>query len=230
MNNRYREEELAEKENLDEEELTEGETLDDIHDSNVEEESVDDSDVNKSSKHDKKNKKIQKLNEKIQTLEEELKKSNAQYLRLLADSENYKKRIDDERIRERKYACQRLLEKLVTNIDIFDKACNMKTDDQNLNNFLIGFQMINNNIINILEEEGVKKINCKGMFDPRFHHAVETDYDETKEEDEILAVIKDGYMYKDRILVAAMVKVNKKPVDKSNETEKINNSDDNSDK
>ena len=43
-------------------------------------------------------------------------------------------------------------------------------------------------------------------------------YDESKEEGAILAVLKDGYMYKDRVLVAALVKVNKKPEVK-NETE-----------
>ena len=97
----------------------------------------------------------------------------------------------------------------------------MKTDNEVLRNFLIGFQMIDNQIHGVLEEEGVKKIKVDGKFDPRYHNALEVDYDETKEEGEILAVLKDGYMYKDRVLVPTAVKVNKKPVEEK--IEKIEN-------
>ena len=110
-----------------------------------------------------------------EALKEEAKKYKDQYLRVLADSENFKKRIDEERIRERKYGSQRILEKIIPSIDIFDKALNMKTDDEKVKNFLIGFEMINNNLKQALEEEGVKKIKAVGeKFDPRYHHAVST--------------------------------------------------------
>ena len=203
MNNRYREEEKndLENQNLD----------NNLEDSNLENEETVDEVKEKTSK------KVKKLEEEIDKLKEENKKLKDQYVRTLADTENFKKRIDEERIRDRKYGSQRLLEKLIVSLDIFDKAVNMKTDDPNLNNFLIGFQMINNNINQVLEEEGVKKIKATDKFDPRYHDAIETDYDETKEEGTILMVIKDGYMYKDRVLSPSLVKVNKKPLDNSND-------------
>ena len=149
--------------------------------------------------------------DELTLLKEENQKLRELYLRTLADAENHKKRIDEERIRERKYASQKLLEKLVNTIDIFDKAVNMKTDDEKLNNFLIGFKMINSNIQTVLEEEGVKRIKTVGeKFDPRYHDAVEVSYDETKEEEIILAETMSGYTYKDRVLRAAGVIVNKK--------------------
>jgi len=157
----------------------------------------------------------------LDALKEENKRLREQYLRTLADTENYKKRVDEERTRERKYASQRLLEKLLYSVDIFDKAVNMKTDDEKLNNFLIGFQMINNNIKTVLEEEGVKKIKTIGeKFDPRYHNAIETNYDETVEEDVILSEMLSGYTYKDRVLRAANVIVNKKKEDTNNEENK----------
>jgi len=157
----------------------------------------------------------------LDALKEENKRLREQYLRTLADTENYKKRVDEERARERKYASQRLLEKLLYSVDIFDKAVNMKTDDEKLNNFLIGFQMINNNIKTVLEEEGVKKIKTIGeKFDPRYHNAIETNYDETVEEDVILSEMLSGYTYKDRVLRAANVIVNKKKEDTNNEENK----------
>lgn len=217
MNNRYREEEKNDLENNLEENNEENlnktqENTDNTDDKETENQENTDKPVK-----EKTSKKVKKLEEEIDKLKEENKKLKDQYVRTLADTENFKKRIDEERIRDRKYGSQRLLEKLIISLDIFDKAVNMKTDDPNLNNFLIGFQMINNNINQVLEEEGVKKIKATDKFDPRYHDAIETDYDETKEEGTILMVIKDGYMYKDRVLSPSLVKVNKKPLDNSND-------------
>lgn len=191
MNNRYREEEQLEKETLSEESLaaeTEEQHPEDVVDAEVIEN-----------------------NEKLEELEAEVKKLKDQYLRTLADTENFRRRIDEERIRERKYGSQRLLEKIVEVIDIFDKAVNVNPDDQKLKNFLIGFDMINNMMKKILEEEGVKKIVALNQkFNPNFHHAVEITNMEDVEEDIIIEEFLSGYMYKDRVLRPTSVKVNKK--------------------
>jgi len=194
MHNRYREEEKE----LEEEKKKNGE---------VEAEDVETKDAETSE-------------EDIEALKEEIKKYKEQYLRVLADSENFKKRIDEERIRERKYGSQRVLEKIIPSIDIFDKAVNMKTDDEKLKNFLIGFEMINNNLKQVLEEEGVKKIKAVGeKFDPKYHHAVETEWNSDVEEDVILSEMQTGYMYKDRVLRPSLVKVNKKVEEKKEKKE-----------
>ena len=57
-----------------------------------------------------------------EALKAEVKRLQDLYLRTLADAENFKKRINEERIRERKYAAQPIWEKLITVIDIFDQA------------------------------------------------------------------------------------------------------------
>lgn len=183
VNNRYREEEKEEMQN--EEKLEEN--------------------VNNESKEEK-----NELSE-LEKLNEQLHKANNNYLRVLADFENYKKRSQEEMIKDRKYANQSLLEKLIVSFDIFDKAVSINTDDEKLKNFLMGFSMINNNLKQILEEEGVKKIVTKdSKFNPSFHHAMETDWDETKEEGIILAELQCGYTYKDRVLRPSLVKVNQK--------------------
>ena len=152
----------------------------------------------------------------VDELKLKLEEKNNDYLRALAELENYKKRINDERNRERKYANQSLLEELIAGFDIFDKALNMKTDNEELKNFLLGFQMINKNFKDVLEKNGVKKIKALGeKFDPRFHHAVETTYDENEEEGKIIQEMQTGYMYKDRVLRVSLVKVNQKPKEES---------------
>lgn len=217
MNNRYREEEKNDLENNLEENNEDNLNKTQENNDNTDDKETENQENTDKPVKEKTSKKVKKLEEEIDKLKEENKKLKDQYVRTLADTENFKKRIDEERIRDRKYGSQRLLEKLIVSLDIFDKAVNMKTDDPNLNNFLIGFQMINNNINQVLEEEGVKKIKAIDKFDPRYHDAIETDYDETKEEGTILMVIKDGYMYKDRVLSPSLVKVNKKPLDNCND-------------
>lgn len=223
MDNRYRA--LEEEENEVKEETDEkiDEVIEEIKDdvSSIEKEGIKDPNYNR--KKEKINKKDKHVQEELEKLQLQVKELNNKYLKTLAESENFRKRIEEEKIRDRKYASQRLLEKLINPIDIFDKACNMKTDNEILKNFLIGFQMIDNQIHGVLEEEGVKKIKVDGKFDPRYHNALEVDYDPTKEEGEILVVLKDGYMYKDRVLVPTAVKVNKKPEEKTNEEENKEN-------
>ena len=142
---------------------------------------------------------------------DELTKMTNSYLRVLADFENFKKRTNEEKIRERKYVYQSLFEKMINITDIFDKAVNMKTDDEKLKNFLMGFQMINDNLKQLLEAEGVKKIiTLDQKFDPNFHHAMEVEWDEAKDENIILSEMQTGYLYKDRLLRPSLVKVNQK--------------------
>ena len=132
----------------------------------------------------------------------------------------YGPHFNEEKLRDRKYACFGFAEKLIDSIDLFDKVVSYKPDNEMLRNYLIGFEMINNQLKQVLEAEGVTKINTKDqIFDPRYHNAVETDWDETKEENVILVEMKTGYMFKDRVLRASMVKVNKKPIEKENSKE-----------
>ena len=186
VNNRYREEELEEQEKSG--------TVDEKLEESPQEEPL----------------------SEVDELKKKLEEKNNDYLRALAELENYKKRINEERSRERKYAYQSLLEELIAGFDIFDKALNMKTENEELKNFLLGFQMINKNFKDVLEKNGVKKINALGeKFDPRFHHAVETTYDENVEEGLIIQEMQTGYMYKDRVLRVSLVKVNQKPNEES---------------
>lgn len=133
-----------------------------------------------------------------------------QLLRKQAEFENYKKRVNEERIRDRKYALNDFLMESIETIDIFDKAVSVKTDDDKLNKFLSGFIMINNRLKNILENYGVVQIDCLNKaFDPNFESALETVEVDGIEPGIVVEIVMTGYMYKDRVLRPAMVKVSK---------------------
>ena len=195
MNNRYREEERLEEEQ---------------NQKNKKKEKTIEVKTKKEEKKAKKKEEEQAEDLEILELRTEVAKLSDLYLRTLAEAENFKKRINDERMRERKYASQSLLERLVNVTDIFDKAVNSNVDDEKVKNFLIGFQMINKNLQDLLEEEGVTKIKAKGeVFDPKVHHAVETVTDLEQDDNIIVQERQTGYYYKDRILRPSLVVVNK---------------------
>lgn len=203
--NRYREEE---KETNVEEEKVEEPTLEE--EKKTEELVSDEEKIDKQkNKKIKKQKKIEDFEEYHQ-LVEEVAKLKDDLLRNRADLENFKKRNNEERIRERKYALQDFLLDLIDVIDIYDKAVNIKTDDEKLNKFLSGFVMINNMLKQKLASYEVKQIDALNKeFDPSFHSAIETIEKEGVEPNIVVEVVMTGYTYKDRVLRPSMVRVSK---------------------
>ena len=104
------------------------------------------------------NKKIEKLQEENDALKQEIADLKDMMLRARAELENFKRRTNEEKIRERKYASQGLVGDLVNSVEYLAKACNMETEDTTLKNFLYGFNMISNQIFDILRQDGLKEI------------------------------------------------------------------------
>ena len=208
-NNRYRFEEEDKKEDVKEEKVDKKSSSNEHHECNCHE-----NDNNK--KYDKYEKKLQNkinsLEKEIEELKAELEGAKKDVLMAKAEEINFKKRVDADKAQMIEYANQKILEKMITQLDMFDKVVSMPTGDPVLKNYLLGFQMINNNLKQVLEEEGVKKIEVKlgDKMDPKYHHALQTVYDENYEEDVVLQELQTGYLYKGRILRPTLVKVNKK--------------------
>ena len=153
-------------------------------------------------------------NEDINTtdlLSNRIKELNEAVLRSQAELLNYKKRKDEETARILKYAEKDILEGFLPILDNFERAISM--DDNNFGDetskFLEGFRMVYNQTRALLEKFEVKEIDCLGKeFDPSYAQAVVVEKDEEKESGVVLEVLQKGYMYKDRVLRIAMVKVN----------------------
>ncbi len=152
----------------------------------------------------KNNQEIEELKQKISTLEEAL-------LRNQADLQNYKRRRDEESEKVLKYKNEDFIKELLPIVDNFERAIKMDDNDltDEVSKFLEGFKLIYTNTLNVLNKFDVKVINADGVeFDPNYHHAVLTEHDDNKPEGVVLEVLQKGYMYKDRVIRAAMVKVN----------------------
>ena len=150
------------------------------------------------------NKEIEALNQEIFNLKEAL-------LRNQAELQNYKRRKDEETERYLKYKNEELVKELLPIVDNFERAIKMDDNDlsDEVSKFLSGFKLIYTNTVNILNKYEVTEIKAEGIeFDPTYHHAVLTEHDDNKPEGVVLEVLQKGYMYKDRVIRPAMVKVN----------------------
>ncbi len=160
---------------------------------------------NKKSKHEIK---IEKLEAEIASLKEQNKKEAEEFLKARADLDNIRKRLIEENAQNRKYASQQLVSDLVTPVDMLVKVSSMEAKTEEMNNFLIGFKMIANQINDVLEKDGLKEIKCLNQpFDPNYHQAMSKEKIEGVEPGIVVEVLQAGYMYKDRLLKPAMVKV-----------------------
>ncbi len=162
---------------------------------------------------------------RIHELEEENKKLQEEVLRAKADLINYRKRKDDEVSQYLKYANSDLIYELLPVLDNFERA--IKMDDNNLSDevskFLAGMKMIYVAFREMLEKEGLKEIDALGKkFDANYHDCLFTDNDKEYEDEIVLDVLQKGYMYKDKVLRCASVKVNKLDENKENEDKKGN--------
>ena len=139
---------------------------------------------------------------------EEVARLNDQLLRNQAELENFKKRMNDERIKDNKYRSQYLAKAILPALDTFERAISVEVDNEEVKNFLVGFEMIHKQFVESLASEGVKVIETTGQpFDPNFHQAVAQEEAEGVEAGIVLAEMQKGYTLKDRVIRPAMVKV-----------------------
>ncbi|HGN7070703.1 TPA: nucleotide exchange factor GrpE [Staphylococcus aureus] len=149
--------------------------------------------------------KDQKINE-LQQLADE---NEEKYLRLYAEFENYKRRIQKENEINKTYQAQRVLTDILPAIDNIERALQIEGDDETFKSLQKGVQMVHESLINALKDNGLEVIKTEGeAFDPNIHQAVVQDDNLDFKSGEITQELQKGYKLKDRVLRPSMVKVN----------------------
>lgn len=145
---------------------------------------------------------------RIAALESEISALKDQYLRKLADYENFRKRMFREKEDSVKYANTQILGDLVTIVDDFDRAVQSSELSKDFNSLHNGVDMIRKTLLGLLESKyGLERFDSLGSaFDPNMHEAVMSEQGECVEPCVIEEFIK-GYRLRDRILRSAKVKV-----------------------
>ena len=152
--------------------------------------------------------KVAELEKKISELEEEVAKQKNAYFKAYADTENLRKRLQSEAETTRKYRIQSFALEVLPVLDSMERALAVQSDDENIKNYVKGFEMIHDQLVAVLEKEGVKEIDALNQpFDHNVHQALMQEPVEGVESGIVIEVLQKGYMLKDRVLRAALVKV-----------------------
>ena len=148
---------------------------------------------------------IDVLKRQLEDAEAKLAESVQGWQRAAADFQNYKKRI--ERDNEMMYASMKgdIIKKVLPALDDLERALqNRPADDAWAN----GIELITRKLQNILNSEGLKRIEAEDMaFDPNFHEAISHEHNEDFESGHVIAVVQNGYMLGERVIRPALVRV-----------------------
>ncbi|MBW3003111.1 nucleotide exchange factor GrpE [Candidatus Woesearchaeota archaeon] len=125
--------------------------------------------------------------------------------RLQAEFENYRKRIEKEKQDFAKMASKEVILKLLPILDNFELALKNKECNEE---FVKGVELIFSELWQALSDEGLKKIEAKGKFDPYTQEALLAE-ESDKEQDTVLEVLQQGYSLNDNVIRHAKVKVAK---------------------
>jgi len=146
------------------------------------------------------------LKEKLETLEKENEKLRNDYLYLAAELDNLRKYMIKEIERTRRVAIEGILIKLINVYEAIEKATESYSEQQSP--LLEGLKLIGKDVLKILEEAGVKRMEVVGKkFDPFLHEAVEQVEMENVEDGTIIEEVMKGYMLDDKVLRPPKVKV-----------------------
>lgn len=149
------------------------------------------------------------LEKKVASLEEEVTKWKNDYYKVFADMENLKRRLEKEHQNSLKFMMQSFIEELLPIVDNFERSLNVQEPSEEIKTFLKGYQMIFDQLMAVLNKNGVEVIEAQGKeFDPNLHQAVMTANDENYGSNIVVEELQKGYKLKDRVIRASLVKVN----------------------
>lgn len=150
----------------------------------------------------------------LDKLKQELVSCQDKYLRLLAESENSRKRLQKERQELTKYAISNVLAEFLHPLDSFEKALKFAENmSDEVRNWAVGFEMILSQFKQVLSNHGVVEYPSLGKhFDPHLHEAVEMIETSEFSPGTVMEEFVRGYKMGDRVVRVARVKVAKAPM------------------
>jgi len=140
--------------------------------------------------------------------------------RLQAEFDNYRKRVQKEKSELRDYLIQDFIYRMLGVIDNMDRALHPDNTTNDVNTYRQGVEMVFQQTINILKEQGLCRMETVGIpFDPHRHEAVGQIESSEYEPGTIVSEFMPGYSIKDRVLRAPKVVVAIKPAESANQVD-----------
>lgn len=155
------------------------------------------------------------ISEKVRKLQAEKQELMNTLVRRQADFENYRKRVEKERQHDRHRGVELFVESLLPVLDAFDRALENSSDSA-AEEYVKGFELIRRQLADLLAKQGLKRIEAVGKeFNPHFHHAIERVETHQHPDGVVIAEMQPGYVFHERVLRPAMVRVAIHPSEKA---------------
>jgi len=153
---------------------------------------------------------IKILEKDLQKTKDELAEEKDKFVRLQAETDNFRKRLSREKEEFSQYANERLFKELIPIFDNFERALeNTSNDTKSLKE---GLEMILKQFSSFLEKEKVEQIKAIGeKFDPMVHEVLTSEESSEHEENTIISQFVKGYTINSRVLRPSQVVIAKKP-------------------
>lgn len=149
------------------------------------------------------------LEAKVADLEQQLEKEKKEYLFLMAEFDNFRKRTMKEKVEIIKNAAEKAMKDILPVIDDFERALQAMDDQKDIEGLKEGVELIYNKFVKYLEANGVKAIESdKAEFDTELHEAV-ANFPTPEEElkGKVIDTVQKGYKINDKVLRHAKVVV-----------------------
>ena len=133
-----------------------------------------------------------------------------QVLRLRADFENSKKRLERDKLEAIKFANEKLLGEILPIMDNLDRAMASLNEGHDAAKVMQGLKLAQSELHEVLEAHGVEVVQGVGKeFDPRLHEAVGVVDSDSADEGTVVEEIQKGYLLNGRLIRPSRVKVAK---------------------
>lgn len=135
--------------------------------------------------------------------------SDAKYLRLMAEFQNYKKRVAKEKSDIHSYANEKIVTELLEVLDNFERAL-ASDNSTDVEGYAQGMKLIFDQLLGVLTKSGLVEVKALGEeFDPNMHNAVMTADSEEYDSNKVCSVLQKGYTLNGKVIRPSMVTVAK---------------------
>jgi molecular chaperone GrpE len=154
-----------------------------------------------------------KLKKALEQKTKEAADEHDKYLRLYAEFDNYRKRMQRDLVDFRKYANEQLALELLSVVDHLGLALKHAAEGgETIQGLREGVELVYKQLRDVLEKFGIKAFSAGGQpFDPARHDAMMQAVTDEVPENTVVQVMQEGYLYHDKVLRHAKVSVSKKP-------------------
>lgn len=152
---------------------------------------------------------VETLTEQLEATQAALDKEKKEYLFLMAEFDNYRKRVTKEKADIIRNASERALEGLLPIVDDFERGLEATKSAENAGAVREGMELIYAKLVKYLEANGVKAMESTGKdFDPELHEAIATiPAPDPEQKGKVIDTTQKGYMINDKVLRHAKVAV-----------------------